>query len=100
MDFLNPELFLGFPITSVFSQKLQKANPHLVTHFINASGEYLRETSHKGIPHLGKGIGKQATLEELELLEANIYSIAKRLVGEYDFSQCPAVLFPTLPAKI
>ena len=99
MDFLNPELFFGFPVTSVLAKKLQLANSHLVSHFISPSSEYLREASHNGIPHLGKSIGKDATLEQLELLEANIYSIARRLVGDFDFSQSPAILFPTLPLK-
>ncbi len=99
MTLLDYELFFGFSADSFFEEMVKKANPHIVKTFINnSSEEYLHELYHNGKRYIGKYIGSMGLVNEIELLEKNIYSIAARLAQGYDFKGNPAVLITT-PAR-
>ena len=88
------QLFIGFPKDPIFQQELQKANDHLMNQFINTHGEYLQEINHQGMQYLGKKVGKLATFSDITLIEANIYSILKKLVPHFPYEETPLMLFP------
>lgn len=95
MYILDLKLFFGFSVDASLEDALTKANSHAVQLFINNSSEYLHEVFHDGKRYVGKFVGQITSPPELELLEANIYSITKKLVPDYDFSLNPAVLLVT-----
>src|SRR5438105_1590338 len=88
------KLFLGFPIEHDFSLKLDKVNPEIVSLFVKKGGDYLEKINFKGVSYLGKFVGDIADGTALELLEANIYSLLKKLVPEYSYEKIPLLLFP------
>ena len=88
------QLFLGFPVDTLFSQEMEKANPNVVAQFIQKEGDYLREIFHNDMTFLGKEIGKIVSLPQLELLEENIYSLLKKVVPEFPYQETPLYLFP------
>ena len=95
MYILDLKLFFGFEVEASLEDALSKANSHAVQLFINNSSEYLHEVFHNGNRYIGKFIGEISSPSELELLQANIYSITKKLVPNYDFNLNPAVLLVT-----
>lgn len=99
MQFLTPQLFLGFPLSSEFASKLEKTNPYAVSLFIQEKGDYLHEVNFKNGKYLGKFVNNLADFSELELLEANIFSILKKLVPNYPYEQNPLVLFTISPSQ-
>ncbi|MGA8165351.1 MAG: hypothetical protein WB791_10105 [Waddliaceae bacterium] len=95
------QLFLGFPLDKLFVEELGKANPYLVAQFIqtgreaySADSEYLREIIYQEMHFLGKFLGGIANLQHIELVEANIYSLLKRLVPHFSYEEIPLYLFP------
>lgn len=92
----SAKLFLGFPVDQEFSFHLQKVNPHLTSLFIQKSGQYLEEVNFKGVSYLGKYAENVTDSSELELLEANVYSLLKKLVPDYSYEKVPLLLFPVL----
>lgn len=98
MTFPLPILFLGFPVSPDFARLLSKANPHVVSLFIQkGEGEYLQEMIFKEKIYLGKSVANLTDFSELELLEKHIYSILKKLVPDYPFKENPLVLFTHCP---
>ena len=57
---------------------------------------YLEEVDFQGIRYLGKYVNNEEPLANLDLLEANIFSILKKLVSEYPYQDTHLVLF-TIP---
>jgi hypothetical protein len=88
------QLFIGFPKDPLFEKELQKANKHLIDQFIRSNGEYLEEINHQGMSYLGKKLGKLSQFSEIVLIEANIYSILKKLVPDFPYDETPLILFP------
>lgn len=95
MFFLDLSLFFGFPVDSEFENILTNTNPHLTQLFINNQSDYLHKISHQGKEYLGKFLGPLYDPKDLELIQANIYSIASRLAPQYSFENNPAVLLIT-----
>jgi hypothetical protein len=93
MEFLTPNLFLGFPIEESFEKKLNLTNPYIVSLFVKKNGDYLQEVTFKTRKYLGKFVGHMTDFSELELIEANIFSILKKLVPDHPYDQTPLVLF-------
>lgn len=87
-------LFLGFPVDSNFSIKLDQINPAIRTLFIKSEENYLHEVQKNNQCYLGKLIPNKSELPALEMLEANIYSLLKRLVPDYPYENVPLALFP------
>src|SRR5690606_17887881 len=92
----NAKLFLGFPVDRLFSQELEKIPRPLLERFIGERGEYLVEVQHEGLRFLGKPCPAQVSLQELEQLELNIYSLLKKLVQVVPYNEAPLYLFPLL----
>lgn len=97
MDKLTPHLFLGFPVNADFSRLLSEVNPYMTSLFIQEKGDYLQELVFKNGKYLGKPIENITDFSELELLEANIFSILKKLVPNYPYENTPLVLFTVPP---
>lgn len=89
----NVYLFLGFAVDQLYVDKLAQVNPHLLETFIQKDGEYLSEVQHNEIRFLGKHVGKIVALPQLELLEANIYSLLKKMVPDFPYEEAPLYLF-------
>ena len=88
------ELFVGFPVDLLFAKELVKANPNVVSTFVQETGDYLCEYTHNNIRYLGKRAGKNITLAQLDLLEKNIYSLLKKIIPEFPYDETPLYLFP------
>jgi len=88
------QLFLGFPVDAIYASELEKVNPNLVSQYVQDSDDYLREVIQNELRFLGKNIGKIITLSQLELIEANIYSVLKKLVPDYPYEETPLYVFP------
>jgi hypothetical protein len=95
MYILDLQLFFGFQVDVSFEDALNKANSHTVKLFINNNSQYLHEVFHEGKRYIGKFVGQASDPQALELLQANIFSIAKKLTPDYDFSTNLAVLLVT-----
>lgn len=92
----NAQLFLGFPANKDFNLALQKVNPAVLAMFIQDNESYLSEITWEGSRYIGKYLDHVADLQTLELLEANIYSLLKKLVPDFPCRQIPLCLFPVL----
>lgn len=90
------ELFLGFPVDSLFAKKLAMLDTGYVSLFIQHNETYLREVTYNNVKYLGKAAGKVNELTALDLLEANIISLLKKLVSDYPYQQNSLHLFPLL----
>ncbi|MFT4553098.1 MAG: hypothetical protein ACI9S8_001733 [Chlamydiales bacterium] len=95
MYILDLKLFFGFEVEASLEDALTKANSHAVQLFINNSSEYLHEVIYEGKRYIGKFVGQITSPPELELLQANIYSITKKLAPNHNFILNPAVLLVT-----
>jgi hypothetical protein len=95
-------LFLGFPIDPSFNEALKAANPDLLALFIqsSSSSSYLCETSYQGKSYLGKFTGEINDLNNLFLLESNIFSLLKKVVPLYPYSPDSLLLFPLPVSEI
>lgn len=91
---LTLELFVGFPVDSLFAKELDKTNPNVVSTFIQEAGDYLHDYTHNDIRYLGKHAGKNLTLIQLDMLEINIYSLLRKIVPEFPYDETPLYLFP------
>lgn len=88
------QLFLGFPVDKLYGEELGKANPHIVAQFIQKEGSYLREITYQDMRFFGKFLGNFTELRKVTLLEANIYSLLKKLVPNFPYQEIPLYLFP------
>lgn len=88
-------LFLGFPIDKTFSKELASIDAKVAAMFIrNDTQEYLQEIVFQETRYLGRFAGEMSDSTSLALLEANIYSLLKRIVPHYPSEETPLVLFP------
>jgi len=93
---MDISLFFGFPVDSAFDLALKSSNPQIIELFLKeGEGNYLREVSFQGKRFLGKLIGDKIDLEDLVLLESNIYSLLRKIAPDYHCQKVPLVLFPT-----
>lgn len=88
------ELFLGFPIDENFKLKLSKADPSLLSIFIQNNQNYLHEVVYNDVHYLGKFAGKINDYATLDLLSGNIYSLLKKIIPNYQYEKVPLILFP------
>lgn len=92
----SARLFLGFAVDPIFAEKLEKANPALLKEFIQDDGDYLCEIHHRQLHYIGKQLGHIVSMDQLELLENNIFSFLKRLVPEFPYEETQLYLIPRL----
>lgn len=89
------QLFLGFPMDDVFLESFEQIDEKVQNFFVREDDQYLQKvTNASGTIYLGKFIGDKTDLEELHDIEANIYSLLKRIAPDYPFHQTPLRLFP------
>lgn len=86
------QLFLGFPINALFAEKLAT----IPSQILKLSICDLQEIEDKGTKYLGKYVENCIELSTLQLLEANIYSLLKRIHPEYPYATTPLVILATL----
>ncbi len=87
-------LFLGIRVDDALDQALADVNPHLLDHLVKNGSDYLHETTLENQRYIGKNLGRISEIENLDLLEANIYSLLKKLLPDYPFEPTSLVLFP------
>lgn len=87
------QLFLGFPVDEVVTRKLSTLNPNVLSIYLSEGDQYLKQLSYKGMDYIGKNVPEAADLMELQLLEANIYSLLNKLLFDYPCQKTPLVLF-------
>lgn len=92
----NAQLFLGIPLAGGLQAALAQADESLVSAFVNDHGEYLQEVSHGGQRYLGKFGGDVCDVDQLALLQANIYSMLDKLLPSAACRKIPLVLFPAV----
>lgn len=88
----NAHLFLGFPIDDVLARKLNNVSPAVLNSFISEDSNYLKDIEIDGIRYLGKFVETYTKLRDLELLEANIYSLLAKIEPNHLFYLTPLVL--------
>lgn len=110
-------LFLGFPVTEIFATALEKNSPEYISLFIKPEDNSLKsnlppmnrsdsnmtaflgdklglnEIQYNGVRYLGKFVKNEASLTQLELLEANIFSLLKKLVTHFEYRSSDLFLF-------
>jgi len=89
------ELFLGYPLDLQFIKSIEALNPHLLATFVNNDSEYLHEIVHQQQRYFGKFVGACVEVAHLELLEANIISLLRKLIPNFSCQEAPLVLFTT-----
>lgn len=90
-------LFLGFPIQEEFQKKLQEIDPEILQIFICPQSDYLEQAAFKETVYLGRYVNDVTNLQSLDQLEANVYSLLKKIIPDYPFEKTPLLLFPLSP---
>lgn len=98
-DMFSVELFLGFPLDSSFISALGKLDPREVGVFIRDGDQYLQEVTYREQRYLGKYVGEMSSIESLELIESNVFSLLKKLIPDYPYKEVSLSLFP-VPASL
>ena len=87
-------LFLGYPIRGPFQKEYQNLNQEILDIFIQPNSVYLEKIQFNGTTYLGKYVPVISNLQSLELLEANVYILLKKLHPSFPFQDTPLTLFP------
>lgn len=95
----NTLLFLGFPISSDFASRLNCTPEPILHSFIQDHPDYLQKIEHQGMEYIGKSLEFPVDTRLLELIEANIYSLLRRLVADYSYETTPLCLIGYETAK-
>jgi len=91
---LKASLFVGFPADLALQTT---SSPFIQASTISAESPYLHHYEHHDGVYLGKFISAEyASLAELDLLEANIYSLLKKIDPENARHQPPIYLISAL----
>jgi hypothetical protein len=93
MDIPAYQLFLGFPVENQILSALESLSLSVRTLFIQNSPDYLHEIYYEGRIYLGKPLKPMVDTEELEELEANIYSLLNKLLPNQPIKSNPLILF-------
>lgn len=99
MTLFERNLFLGFPVDSLYQTGLFSVNPQLLSLYIQTNGDYLQEHFYSGTRYLGRAISSPMQICDLELLESHIYSLLTRLVPNYSYSNSKLWLLPLIQPK-
>jgi hypothetical protein len=99
MAMYSVKLFFGFYVNEELADELIKVNPKLLALFIQNEENYLKEIEIQNKRYIGKGIESSIDLVSLELLQANIYSLLKKILPTYPFEKSPLILLPSQDAQ-
>lgn len=95
MPLPNYQLFLGFPVDEAFLESLDQIDEKLQNYFVQQNDHYLQKiVGANGTVYFGKFVGEKTDLQELHAVEANIYSLLKRLAPGFPFQKTALRLFP------
>lgn len=89
---LDYQLFLGFPIDAAYQALLDKIPDQIRHQFIQNNPDYLQQIYYNQCPYIGKSLGTIIEFPKIELIEANIYSLLRRLVEHYPYEKNPLIL--------
>ena len=89
-------LFLGIPLDEVCVAALNALDPAFKQLYIQDEATCLNEIIHQEQRYLGKKILQAESLAALELVQDNIYSLLKKLLPGYPFSEIHLQLLPIL----
>lgn len=98
MNFIIPSLFLGFLVDEAFTRALEKNTPEYLHFFLQPGSGYLEEVTYQEERYIGKFVSNEQNVGQLELLEAHIFSLLKKLAPDYNYTHSNLVLF-ALPQK-
>lgn len=88
------KLFLGFPVDSACELLLAGLDSDIFKIYLNNEEESaLTEVIYRGTRYLGKYADEPAPIEDISLLQGNIYSILKKLIPTYPCDTVPLLLF-------
>jgi hypothetical protein len=90
------QLFLGFPINTLFAEKLAEIPSEILKFYICEGDNYLKKIEKHGICYLGKNVKNCVEFPTLQLLETNIYSLLKKIIPNYPYHNTPLVILATL----
>lgn len=93
------KLFFGVPISGEIAAKLSLVNPDLLSLFVQNEDHYLREAVIQNQRYMGKSIENAVDLASLELLQANIFSLLKKILPDYPIEKHPLILLPLQDAN-
>lgn len=85
-------LFLGTPLEGQLQIALQQVDPHLLSTFLKE--DYLQKATLDKQVFLGKALDTVAALPQLELSEAHLRSLLKRLLPDYPVESLSLHLLP------
>lgn len=89
---ITAQLFLGIPVDALLAEKLAIIPPQILQLYICEGDNYLQKIEDHGISYLGKHIENCVELSSLQLLEANVYSLLKKIVPDYPYHATPLVI--------
>ena len=85
-------LFFGLPIDSTLDSLIKKIDPEISSIFIGGiDSPYLSIIEHQGERFIGKYAGEIALLDELELLQTNIFSLLDKIFPEFSVIDRPSL---------
>lgn len=86
------QLFLGAPLKGQLQIALEGVDPHLLSTFLKE--DYLQKTTLYGQVFMGKTLETIASLPQVELSEAHLRSLFKRLLPDYPVESLSFHLLP------
>ncbi|NGX57783.1 MAG: hypothetical protein K940chlam3_00678 [Chlamydiae bacterium] len=88
------DLFLGYPVSQELAALIDSIPADRRDLYIQSTGEYLTEIQIDNHRYLGKSCGNLSELENLTLLEENIYTLLEKVVPDFPYTETPLTLFP------
>ncbi len=88
------QLFLGAPIEGAFASVFNCANPDLLLTFVKNDSDYLSTIVYGPKTYLGKSLGVIYELAQLELSEAHLRSLVKKLFPDFPSESLTLYLIP------
>jgi hypothetical protein len=90
---IDTQLFLGLPLSDSYQQELSRQPASVRELFIQLhSSPYLQQLESEGILYLGKYLGSSVEFATLDVVQAHIYSILKKLIPHYSDEEQPLLL--------
>jgi hypothetical protein len=89
---MNTALFLGVKVTPTFHKELEAIPEEKRAILINNQGEYLHSHEDSNGLYLGKPLTLPHSIKDLELTEAHVISLLRRLTPQFDSHHNPLQL--------
>jgi len=97
---IEVQLFLGIPVDSQLSKRLDLVDSGLLEEYIDKGDDKsLQFATYQGQRYIGKPVGSFTDLPKLELLEMNIWSLLKKIVPAQKITEKTLELFPLYVKK-